>query len=215
MLENMKDFLSVQDFSPETLQKLIDLAIKMKANKKRFSKSLAGKKLGMIFEKSSTRTRVSFEMGIYELGGVGLFLSSRDIQMGRGEPIRDTAKVLSRYIDGIMIRTFAQADVEEFAREADIPVINGLTDLLHPCQTLADFQTIYEYKKRIEGVKVASSATQQRQLIPGDACHQSSARISPSRIEWLRHGTRAIAELMRVTRKFPGVRNHHETTCEA
>ncbi len=155
MIENKKDFLSVQDFSAKALQETIELAIRMKADKRKYASSLAGKKLGMIFEKSSTRTRVSFETGIYELGGMGLFLSFRDIQMGRGEPIRDTAKVLSRYLDGIMIRTFKQSDVEELAAEADIPIINGLTDSLHPCQAVADFMTVMELKKRIRGVTVA------------------------------------------------------------
>jgi ornithine carbamoyltransferase len=118
-------------------------------------KPLAGKTLGMIFAKSSTRTRVSFEVGAYELGGHALFLSSRDIQLGRGEPIRDTARVLSRYLDGIMIRTFDHADVEELARFASIPVINGLTDLLHPCQVLADLLTIRESLGGWEGKVVA------------------------------------------------------------
>jgi ornithine carbamoyltransferase len=155
MLENKKDFLSVNDFQRETLYSLIELGVKMKSDKKSYSKSLEGKTLGMIFEKSSTRTRVSFEVGIYELGGMGLFLSSRDIQIGRGEPISDTAKVLSRYIDCIMIRTFEQSSVEELARTASIPVINGLTDLLHPCQAIADFQTILEHKGKLEGVNLA------------------------------------------------------------
>lgn len=153
MLQGQKDFLDTQNFSAETLERLIDLAIRMKKNKGRYSRSLAGKKLGMIFEKSSTRTRVSFEVGIQELGGSGLFLSSRDIQIGRGEPISDTARVLSRYLDGIMIRTYKQSDVEELSRAAAIPVINGLTDSLHPCQAMADFQTIREMKGKISGLK--------------------------------------------------------------
>ena len=119
-------------------------------------KYLAGKTLGMIFEKSSTRTRVSFEVGIYQLGGMGLFLSSKDLQLGRGEPIKDTARVLSRYLDGIMIRTYEQAKVEELAKFADIPVINGLTDLLHPCQVLTDLLTIREHKgKNFRALKAA------------------------------------------------------------
>src|SRR5699024_3570925 len=111
--------------------------------------------LGMIFEKSSTRTRVSFETGIYQLGGTGLFLSSNDIQLGRGEIISDTAKVLSGYLDGIMIRTFSQQDVEDLAESASIPVINGLTDDYHPCQVLADLQTVQEEKGKLEGLKLA------------------------------------------------------------
>jgi len=148
-----KDFLTTQDFTPEQLLDIIYLAIKMKKNKKRYARVLAGKKLAMIFEKSSTRTRVSFEAGIYELGGIGFFLSSRDIQLGRGEPIADTARVLSRYVDGIMIRTFGHDRVEELARFATVPVINGLSDWLHPCQAMADFQTLLEKKGRIKGIR--------------------------------------------------------------
>lgn len=148
-----KDFLDTQDFTKKELVSLIELAVRMKKNKGKYSNALKNKKLGLIFEKSSTRTRVSFEAGIYELGGMSLFLSSRDIQIGRGEPIKDTAKVLSRYIDGIMIRTFKQSDVEDLAKYSTIPVINGLTDYLHPCQAMADFQTILEHKGGFEGVK--------------------------------------------------------------
>ena len=138
-----RDFLSIPDFSRPELLALFDLAARMKRGDYR-ERPLAGSTLGMIFAKSSTRTRVSFEVGAYQLGGHALFLSSRDIQLGRGEPIRDTARVLSRYLDGIMIRTFAHADVEELARFATVPVINGLTDLLHPCQVLADLLTVRE-----------------------------------------------------------------------
>ncbi len=152
MIEGKKDFLDTDVFSKETLLKIVDLGIKMKKNKQKYSKSLKGKKLGMIFEKSSTRTRVSFEVGMYELGGISIFLSSRDIQLGRGETIEDTAKVLSRYLDCIMIRTYSQEMVENLAKEATIPVINGLTDLLHPCQAMADFMTIFEKKGCIEGI---------------------------------------------------------------
>src|SRR5207237_7433893 len=116
---------------------------------------LPGRTLGMIFQKPSTRTRVSFEVGIYQLGGLGLYLSGGDLQLGRGETIRDTATVLSRYLDAIVIRTFAQADVDELARHATIPVINGLTDAAHPCQALADVLTIRERLGRLEGVRVA------------------------------------------------------------
>ncbi len=116
---------------------------------------MEGKTLGLIFSKSSTRTRVSFEVGMVQLGGYPIFLSANDIQLGRGESIYDTAKVLSRYIDGIMIRTFKQSDVEDLAKYGSIPIINGLTDLLHPCQILADLQTIYERKSRLEGLKMA------------------------------------------------------------
>ena len=138
-----RSFLSISDWSREELDDFLDLADRMKSARYR-KQPLAGKTLGMSFEKSSTRTRVSFEVGTFQLGGHALFLSSRDIQLGRGEPIRDMARVLSRYLDGIMIRTFRQSDVEEIAQFASIPVINGLTDLLHPCQVMADVMTIRE-----------------------------------------------------------------------
>src|SRR5215210_6702864 len=139
----VRHFLAIPDFSKPELISLFDLAARMKQGSYR-EKPLLGKTLGMIFAKASTRTRVSFEVGAFQLGGHALFLSARDIQLGRGEPIRDTARVLSRYLDGIMIRTFDHADVEELARYGSIPVINGLTDLLHPCQVLADLMTIRE-----------------------------------------------------------------------
>jgi len=138
-----RDFLKVSDFSAQGIEKLFDLAAAMKSGQYD-EKPLAGKTLAMVFAKSSTRTRVSFEVGAYQLGGNALFLSSRDLQLGRGEPIKDTARVLSRYADGIMIRTFAHADVEELAHYSTIPVINGLTDFLHPCQALADVMTVRE-----------------------------------------------------------------------
>ncbi|MFX3639201.1 MAG: ornithine carbamoyltransferase [Candidatus Pristimantibacillus sp.] len=152
-----RDFLMLGDYTPEEIRYLIDLAIDLKKKQKAGETHhlLKGKTLGMIFEKSSTRTRVSFEVGIYQLGGQGLFLSGNDLQIGRGEPIWDTAQVLSRYLDGIMIRTFAHRKVVELARGATIPVINGLTDSSHPCQALADYQTILEHKGRLEGLKVA------------------------------------------------------------
>jgi len=149
-----RDFLAVPDLTRSDLLALFDLAARMKRPDYR-ERPLAGKTLGMIFAKSSTRTRVSFEVGTFELGGHALFLSSRDIQLGRGEPIRDTARVLSRYVDGIMIRTFDQAEVEELARFASVPVINGLTDLQHPCQVLADLQTIREAIGTWEGKIIA------------------------------------------------------------
>ncbi len=139
----LRHFLAIPDFSKPELLAVFDLAARMKQGDYR-DKPLLGKTLGMIFAKSSTRTRVSFEVGAYQLGGHALFLSSRDIQLGRGEPIRDTARVLSRYLDGIMIRTYDHADVVELARYGSIPVINGLTDLLHPCQVMADLLTIRE-----------------------------------------------------------------------
>jgi ornithine carbamoyltransferase len=149
-----RDFLAIPDFSADELNRLFDVAARMKDGSYQ-DKPLAGRTLGMIFTKSSTRTRVSFEVGAYQLGGHALFLSSRDIQLGRGEPIGDTAKVLSRYLDIIMIRTFAHAQVEELAASSSIPVINGLTDLLHPCQILADLLTMREHIGGWEGKAVA------------------------------------------------------------
>ncbi len=149
-----RDFVTIPDFTKTEILQVLDLASRMKRGEER-GKPLAGKTLGMIFAKSSTRTRVSFEVGAYQLGGHALFLSSRDIQLGRGEPIRDTARVLSRYVDGIMIRTYAQADVEELARFASVPVINGLTDLVHPCQVMADLMTVQEELGSWDGKVVA------------------------------------------------------------
>lgn len=153
-----KDMLSIHDLSVDEVQEILALAKELKAKQKAGvpHKILEGKTLGMIFEKSSTRTRVSFETGMYQLGGQALFLSNRDLQLGRGEPIRDTARVLSRYLDGIMIRTFGHDRALELAKWADIPVINALTDLLHPCQVLTDLLTIEEYKgKNLKGLKMA------------------------------------------------------------
>lgn len=144
----MKHFLKLGDLTSEEIFELLALADQLKFEKKHgiAHPRLAGKTLGMIFQKSSTRTRVSFEVGMYQLGGAALFLSSRDLQIGRGEPVQDTARVLSRYLDGIMIRTFEQAEVEALAEYGTIPVINGLTDYCHPCQVLADLMTIREHK---------------------------------------------------------------------
>ncbi|KPV59766.1 MULTISPECIES: ornithine carbamoyltransferase [Paenibacillus] len=152
-----RDFIGLVDYAPEEIQYLIELAVELKRKHKAGEayQPLKGKTLGMIFEKSSTRTRVSFEVGMYQLGGHALFLSKNDLQIGRGESIHDTAQTLSRYLDGIMIRTFAHRTVIELARAATVPVINGLTDLSHPCQALADYQTIYEKKGRLQGLKVA------------------------------------------------------------
>ena len=152
----MKHLLKLQDLSREEITSILDLADQLKYEKKHgiAHPHLAGKTLGMIFQKSSTRTRVSFEAGMYQLGGSALFLSSNDLQIGRGEPVQDTARVLSRYLDGIMIRTFAQAEVEALAEYGSIPIINGLTDYAHPCQVLADLMTIREYKGKLEGLKL-------------------------------------------------------------
>jgi len=149
-----EDFLSIPDFSTEELEGLFQLAESMRAGTYT-RKPLTGKSLAMIFMKSSTRTRVSFEVGAWQLGGQAWFLSPRDVQLGRGEPVSDTAKVLSRYVDGIMIRTFSHEDVVELASAATVPVINGLTDLLHPCQVLADVLTIRQHLGTVAGKKVA------------------------------------------------------------
>ncbi len=152
----MKHLLKLMDLSEKEITEILNLADQLKYEKKNGIKHhiLAGKTLGMIFEKSSTRTRVSFEVGMYDLGGSALFLSSRDLQIGRGEPVEDTARVLSRYLDGIMIRTFAQEEVEKLAQCGSIPIINGLTDYCHPCQVLADLMTIREHKGVIKGNKL-------------------------------------------------------------
>jgi ornithine carbamoyltransferase len=152
-----KDLLSVYDLDPADFRMIFEKAAGLKQMLKagEHHAPLKGKTLGMIFDKSSTRTRISFEVGMFQLGGIALFLSSRDTQIGRGESIRDTARIMSRYLNGIMIRTYAQEAVEEFARYAAIPVINGLTDLLHPCQILSDLFTILEKKGAYEGLKVA------------------------------------------------------------
>jgi len=154
---NGKDFLAIADVSSSTISGLLQLAqdIKAKLQAGEEYAPLKGKTLGMIFEKSSTRTRVSFEVGMLQLGGHALFLSSNDIQIGRGETISDTAKVLSQYVDGIMIRTFEHEKIEELAEAATIPVINGLTDLAHPCQVLADLLTIVELKGELKGLKMS------------------------------------------------------------
>ena len=152
----MKHLLKMLDLSKEEILDILNLADQLKYENKNGIEHhiLKGKTLGMIFQKSSTRTRVSFETGMYQLGGQALFLSNRDLQIGRGEPVQDTARVLSRYLDGIMIRTFEQTEVEARAKYGSIPVINGLTDFCHPCQVLADLMTIREFKGRFEGLKM-------------------------------------------------------------
>ncbi len=152
----MKHLLKLADLSREEILTILNLADQLKYERSHGIRKeyLKGKKLGMIFQKSSTRTRVSFEAGMYELGGYALFLSNRDLQIGRGEPVEDTARVLSRYLDGIMIRTFAQKEVEDLAKYGSIPVINGLTDYCHPCQVLADLMTIREKKGAFKGLKM-------------------------------------------------------------
>ena len=150
----MKHLLKLLDLSSEEIIEILNLADQLKYEQKNGipHRRLEGKTLGMIFQKASTRTRVSFETGMYQLGGYPLFLSSNDLQIGRGEPVQDTARVLSRYLDGIMIRTFAQKEVEDLAEYGNIPIINGLTDFAHPCQVLADLMTIREHKNKLEGL---------------------------------------------------------------
>jgi ornithine carbamoyltransferase len=152
-----RDFLRINDWEPDELLLVLDLADRLKARQRERipHRHLEGRSLAMIFQKPSTRTRVSFEVGIAQLGGTGLYLAAGDLQLGRGETIKDTATVLSRYLDGIMIRTFRQADVDELAEHADVPVLNGLTDEFHPCQALADVMTIRERLGTFEGVRVA------------------------------------------------------------
>ncbi len=152
----MKHLLKLLDWTPEEIVSTLDLADKLKAKNKAGEEHhlLKGKTLAMIFSKNSTRTRVSFEVGMYQLGGHAVMMSNKDSQLGRGEPVQDTARVLSRYVDGIMIRTFEQAEVENLAKYGNIPVINGLTDDYHPCQVLADLMTIREYKGKLEGLNL-------------------------------------------------------------
>jgi ornithine carbamoyltransferase len=152
-----RDFLRVNDWEPQELVSVLDIADRLKARQQQRIEHhhLPGRTLGLIFQKPSTRTRVSFEVGISQLGGSGLYLAAGDLQLGRGETIKDTARVLSRYLDAVMIRTYSQADVDELAAHADIPVINGLTDEFHPCQALADVMTIRERFGGLEGVRVA------------------------------------------------------------
>ena len=152
----MKDLLKLLDLSKEEIIHILNVGDQMKYNQKHglVHNYLQGKSLAMIFEKNSTRTRVSFETGMYQLGGHALFLSSKESQIGRGEPVEDTARVLSRYCDGIMIRTYSQAEVEKLAQYADIPVINGLTDFSHPCQVLADLMTVREHQSKLEGLNM-------------------------------------------------------------
>jgi ornithine carbamoyltransferase len=152
-----RDLLCLHEFTPEEIAAILELAGDLKEKQKKNIPHgyLPGKTLGMIFQKSSTRTRVSFEVGMYQLGGYSLFLNTNDLQLGRGETVQDTARVLSRYLDGIMIRTYEHSEVEELAKYASVPVINGLTDLQHPCQILADLQTVLERKGRLKGLKMA------------------------------------------------------------
>src|SRR5512140_1751189 len=176
-----KDLVAISHLTTRELEDVLKLSASLKKLRKqgRMHQPLKGKSLGMIFEKSSTRTRVSFEVGMYQLGGQALFLSANDLQIGRGEPIADTARTLSRYLDGIMIRTFAQSMVEELAKYATIPVINGLTDMHHPCQALADLFTIREKRGRLKGLTfcyVGDGNNMAHSLI--EACVKAGMRVS-------------------------------------
>ena len=165
----MKHLLKLLDLGSEEIIGILDLADQLKYERKNHipHPHLAGKSIGLIFQKSSTRTRVSFETGIYQLGGQPLFLSSKDLQIGRGEPVQDTARVLSRYLDGIMIRTFEQKEVEDLAKYGSIPIINGLTDFCHPCQVLADLMTIREHYAKLEGLKLSQDRDEDFGCLPG------------------------------------------------
>ena len=197
----MKHLLKLSDLTSDEIFSLLDLADKLKYEKKHGIPHpiLAGKTLGMIFQKSSTRTRVSFECGMYQLGGSALFLSSRDLQIGRGEPVEDTARVLSRYLDGIMIRTFEQAEVEALAEYGTIPVINGLTDYCHPCQVLADLQTVREHKGTTEGKKLC---------FIGDGCSMANSLIVGGLLAGMRvtcvcpEGYRPAADVLMFAHKY-------------
>ena len=150
-----KDFIALMDFSSDELTGMLDLADRIKQSPQEYENALKGKTLGLIFNKKSTRTRISFQVGIFQLGGIGLFLGPEDLQLARGETISDTGQVLSRFLDGIMIRTFSHSDVLDLARYATVPVINGLTDFNHPCQALADMMTLREKFGTPEGLKLA------------------------------------------------------------
>lgn len=197
----MKDLLKLLDLSREEIVRILDVADQMKYDQKHRlpHPRLQGKTLAMIFEKNSTRTRVSFETGMFQLGGHALFLSGRESQIGRGEPVEDTARVLSRYCDGIMIRTYSQEEVEKLARYADIPVINGLTDFAHPCQVLADLMTIRERRGTLEGQKLC---------FIGDGCSMANSLIVGGLLAGMRvtcvcpEGYRPAADVLMFAHKY-------------
>ncbi len=199
----MKHLLKLSDLTPQEITELLNLADQLKYEQKRgiAHPRLAGKSLGMIFQKSSTRTRVSFEVGMYQLGGQALFLSVNDMQIGRGEPVQDTARTLSRYLDGIMIRTFAQQEVEDLAAYGSIPIINGLTDYAHPCQVLADLLTIREHKGRLEGLKLcfigAGNNMANSLIVGGLKCGMSVSVATPA--QYLPH-----PQVLEFAAAFPG-----------
>lgn len=201
MSEPIKHLLKLADLTPEQILDILNLADQLKYERKHGIPHplLAGKTLGMIFQKSSTRTRVSFEVGMSQLGGNALFLSSRDLQIGRGEPVEDTARVLSRYLDGIMIRTFAQQEVEDLARYGSIPIINGLTDYAHPCQVLADLMTIRERRGALAGQKLC---------FVGDGSNMANSLIVGGLLSGMKvdcvcpHGYRPAADVLMFAHKY-------------
>ena len=200
----MKHLLTLEQLSKEEILDILNLADQLKFEKKNGIEHhiLKGKTLGMIFQKSSTRTRVSFEVGMYELGGNALFLSSRDLQIGRGEPVQDTARVLSRYLDGIMIRTFAQKEVEDLATYGSIPVINALTDYAHPCQVLADLMTIREFKGAFEGLKcvyIGDGNNMANSIIVG--CLKLGMKVSVATPK----GYEPDQKVLEFTKQYPGM----------
>ncbi|MBQ9124765.1 MAG: ornithine carbamoyltransferase [Acholeplasmatales bacterium] len=200
----MKHLLTLEQLSKEEILEILNLADQLKFEKKNGIEHhiLKGKTLGMIFQKSSTRTRVSFEVGMYELGGNALFLSSRDLQIGRGEPVQDTARVLSRYLDGIMIRTFAQKEVEDLASYGSIPVINALTDYAHPCQVLADLMTIREFKGAFEGLKcvyIGDGNNMANSIIVG--CLKLGMKVSVATPK----GYEPDQKVLEFTKQYPGM----------
>lgn len=210
----MKHLLKLMDLSREEILDLLNMADQLKYELKHGieHRLLAGKTLGMIFQKASTRTRVSFETGIYQLGGYGLFLSSNDLQIGRGEPVEDTARVLSRYLDGIMIRTFDQEEVEKLAEYGSIPVINGLTDFCHPCQVLADLMTVREYKGTLKGLKmcfIGDGNNMANSLIVGGLKTGMTVSIACP------EGYRPPQEILDFTKDYPGMFTLTDSPAEA
>ncbi|MBQ3253899.1 MAG: ornithine carbamoyltransferase [Acholeplasmatales bacterium] len=210
----MKHLLTLGQLSKEEILDILNLADQLKFEKKNGIEHhyLKGKKLGMIFQKSSTRTRVSFEVGMYELGGQPLFLSSRDLQIGRGEPVEDTARVLSRYLDGIMIRTYAQKEVEDLAKYGSVPVINALTDYCHPCQVLADLMTIREFKGGFDGLKcvyIGDGNNMANSIIVG--CLKLGMKVAIA----CPKGYEPHPQVLEFTKEYPGMFEMTEDVLEA
>jgi ornithine carbamoyltransferase len=208
-----RDYINEKDWEAEEIEEILDLARDVKERPREFRSALAGKTLAMIFEKSSTRTRVSFEAGMFQLGGLGMFLSSRDLQLGRGEPVSDTARVLSRYADAIMARTYAHTTIEDLAQYASVPVVNGLSDLLHPCQALADFQTVRERFGTAKGFPLCyvgdGNNVAHSLLVTGAKLGSRVTVVTPPGFEprpevvgWAREAARQTGASVRVTRSL-------------